>query len=427
MKLAAFPTKKNGCEIVVAKGNFQDNKCPLFVIGLYLPPGMRKKLVDNYIGAICDAVNKIKLESRNHLIIIGGDINRYDLRPAFDDFLDFNEVDSPPTRNSERLDRIFLNEPPSTVFECSVVPPLESDQGIPSDHLTVTCSLSIPHKHNFHWIKYKTRDMSSSNHDKFTERFLSINWTDELDHISCPSLMTERLHELIVRITDECFPLQNRKIPSSDDTWITDQIRRAIKGRQRKYKKNKRSVAWHEAKTLTNKLIREAKQEYYKKAVDKLGKEGTTIPYKILKEIALPDRPKSWSINSLRPDLTDDQLADELAVFITSIMDKFEPLRGNPPTTLSDPFPTFQPHEISKRIRESKKSKSAVTGNILPSLANKFCDFPAIPVTRIINYAISKQMWPAPWLMETQNAIPKADGVTTFDQLRNLSCHVKDP
>ena len=35
--------------------------------------------------------------------------------------------------------------------------------------------------------------MSACNHEKFTEKYLSINWQEELDHIICPSLMTERL------------------------------------------------------------------------------------------------------------------------------------------------------------------------------------------------------------------------------------------
>ena len=59
---------------------------------------------------------------------------------------------------------------------------------------------------------------------------------------------------------------------------------------------------------------------------------------------------------------------------------------------------------------------------MLPSLANKYSDLTAIPATRIINFSLATQTWPTPWKEETQSAIPKCDGASEFDQLRNLSC-----
>ena len=78
---------------------------------------------------------------------------------------------------------------------------------------------------------------------------------------------------------------------------------------------------------------------------------------------------------------------------------------------------------MASRVISEKKSKSAVEGDILLSLANKFSDLIAVPATRIFNYALGLQQWPpTPWLVETQSAIPKTDNPSDFNQLRNLSC-----
>ena len=148
----------------------------------------------------------------------------------------------------------------------------------------------------------------------------------------------------------------------------------------------------------------------------------TKLPYKILKELSIPDRPAPWSVTQIDPEKTEAQLAEDLVDFFVKITDEFPPLDGYCPETYSAPFPSFQPHEIAKLIKEGRKPKSAVTGDILPSLVNECSDICAIPATRIINFCLSQGKWPLPWRMETQNAIPKKDGASTFDELRNLSC-----
>ena len=50
---------------------------------------MRKKKVDCYRQVLHEAVSKMKLDDKNPRIIIGGDMNNYDLGPALEEFLDF--------------------------------------------------------------------------------------------------------------------------------------------------------------------------------------------------------------------------------------------------------------------------------------------------------------------------------------------------
>ena len=289
--------------------------------------------------------------------------------------------------------------------------------------MVINCQISINHTHSFEWVTYRTRDLTQKNYEQFHSEYRNVDWQKEIGGMDCPSQMTAKLHEITMRITNSCLPWRTRKIRSTDDPWITDEIRRAIQKRMRRYKKAKRSVRWKEAKEESDKLLKEAKIEYYNKAVDKLKQQGgNIIPYKILKEIAVINRPKPWTIQSIRPGVPDEVLVEELADFFTKITDEFTLIEGYcPPFTFSSPFKQVLPHEVAQRIRESKKPKSAVEGDILPGISNKYSNITAIPATRIINFALHKLVWPEPWLIETQNAIPKNESACNFDQLRNLS------
>ena len=221
---------------------------------------MRNKKVDNYIETIREAITKMKLQERNPKIIFAGDVNNYNIDPAFSDSLDFVCHPSPPTRQGERLDLIYSNV--STMCTpCMTSPPLETEGGIQSDHLILECKLNIPHVHEFQWIRYRAREMTQKNHEKFKTSFTGVNWEEKLQSIECPSDMTEVMHSVINQITDECFPWKERKIRSTDDPWITDEIRKPIKRHKKKFNKQRRSKAWYAIKDLTRIKIKTSKAE----------------------------------------------------------------------------------------------------------------------------------------------------------------------
>ena len=69
---------------------------------------MRRAKLDVNLGVLCEAVTKIKLQDR-HFIIIGGDLNNYDITPAINNFLDIIQIQSLPTRDTEQLDIVYSN------------------------------------------------------------------------------------------------------------------------------------------------------------------------------------------------------------------------------------------------------------------------------------------------------------------------------
>ena len=361
IRLKTYTVRKNGCEVVAAKGKIADCNRTIYVIGIYVLPAIRRAALDKYCDTIRCIIEKIKIDDRGPLIVLAGDINRHDIAPAFEDFLDFHYKNTPPTRGDERLDLIYLNDD-SCGFECWAVPPLENDVGDQSDHLTLNASLTFPHHHEFSWNTYRTRDMTAANHEKFIKAYTAINWEEMIGDTDDPSAMVIRMQNKVDALTDECFPWRTRKIRSTDNPWIDDHIRRAISRRKRQYKKGQRSVKWKKVKTEMDDMIKKAKREFYDHAAANLHDQGGgVIPYKILKDLAIPDGPKKWSINDLRPTLSDKDLAEELASFFVKITDEFSPLTGEPITTFSNPYELLMPHQVAERIRTDKKPKSAVS------------------------------------------------------------------
>ena len=295
---------RDACKIVATKGNLNNDKRPIYIIAVYIPPGLRVRAKEKYLESIRCLINKIKTEARNPMIFMAGDFNKYDLTPALEDFLDMQCFLSPPTRGDERLVLIVSNIADN--IDCEILPPLDNDQGAPSDHKILGARLLLQHSDQFTWVKYRTRQITKKNHEEFARRYCGINWEDEFKNVECPSWMAAKLHEITNMLTEECFPWKYRKIRSTDDPWITDEIRRAIRRRKRKFKKYRKTKPWRIVKEETEKLIRDAKMEFYEKAVGELKQQGANkIPCAILKEIAIPDRPRPWSINKVDPNSRD--------------------------------------------------------------------------------------------------------------------------
>lgn len=357
MSLSNFTVRKSGCEILVARGKIVGSDCLFFMVVVYMPPGMKRSRYECYLEIVHDALTKIKLQATNPVIVLGGDINNYNLSPAFQEFLDFKEIESPPTRSGERLDRFYSNCH-EHVTDVDTVPPLQSEVGTESDHLILSASLKLACRHDFTWLKYRTRDLTVKNLDKFAEAYTAIDWQSAIGSTEDPSEMTEELHRITMRITDECLPWRERKVRSTDDPWITDEIRRAIRRRKRRYSKWHRGPKWRLVKDETDLLIKESKTDYYKSSVDKLKENGSSqLPYRALKELSIPERPNPWTINCTRPGLSDKALSEELATYFVKITDEFEaiPTSFSPMPTFSSPYDVLQPHQVAELIRKEKK------------------------------------------------------------------------
>lgn len=206
-------------------------------------------------------------------------MNRYDLTDCLSDFLDVQRLDTPPTRDGANLDEIYSNLN-DHVKKCQVKPPLQSDEGTTSDHLTLIAEMSIPCRHVFDWITYYPRDMKREDRLGFLRAYGKINWEDLLGNVSCPDQMVEMLHSKMNELNDRFFPMRKRKIRSTDDPWITEEIKRVIRKRKRRFDKHHRGPQWKVVKAETVRLMKESKSKY-KEALDKMqhSNAGQLLPW----------------------------------------------------------------------------------------------------------------------------------------------------
>ena len=259
LSMKSYPFRRDGSEIIVGKTKLENDNRHIFVVGLYLPPSLKQNGIRKAIDAIRGVLTKIKTEVKNPIIIIGGNLNKIDITPAFNDMLDIINIPSPPTRGNERLDQCFSSIKEDKV-KSSVLPPLESSGGTTSDHLILELKADLQRLHTFQWIKYRTREMTKKNQEKFREKYCAVDWERLLGGVESPDIMTGILHQTIDDLTNECFPWRDRKIKSTDDPWITDDIKKVIRRRKRKYCKQHRSLAWKEIKEESDRMIRESRR-----------------------------------------------------------------------------------------------------------------------------------------------------------------------
>ena len=148
IKLKPFCFRREGCEIVAARGRIDRVHHPIYTICVYIPPRITKCRLDTYKEVIHDLLSKIKAEERDPYVIIAGDINKHNINDSIEDFLDIQLIPSPPTRGNECLDLIYTNAV-DAVRRCDGGPPLESNNGTTSDHDSLIVSMSLPHRHSF--------------------------------------------------------------------------------------------------------------------------------------------------------------------------------------------------------------------------------------------------------------------------------------
>ena len=74
------------------------------------------------------------------------------------------------------------------------------------------------------------------------------------------------------------------------------------------------------------------------------------------------------------------------------------------------------------RIKNIKKPKSKIKGDIFPSLMTEYADLLAQPLSDIYNRITETFIWPNIWKVEIVTVIPKCANPESFDQLRNISC-----
>ena len=168
----------------------------------------------------------------------------------------------------------------------------------------------------------------------------------------------------------ECFPVITVKRKSTEDPWITEKIRKKIRKRKAIFKSEGRSVRWKRIKKITAKMIKFKREQYMER--HKLIITSPDLSAHFFKNVRAynsVEKPVIWNVSSIRPNLTDAELAIQLSVYFNEISNEFSPLRNSQiPVTYDRPLPVLKPYQVAMRIKNIKKPKSKIKGDIFPCL-----------------------------------------------------------
>ena len=92
-------------------------------------------------------------------------------------------------------------------------------------------------------------------------------WTEVYSCADAEGMATA-LVETIDKKMDELYTYKKVTVKSTDAPWMTKEIKNKIRSRKRTYKKEERSIHWHDKKRETKRLVKEAKKSYYDRFVE---------------------------------------------------------------------------------------------------------------------------------------------------------------
>ena len=299
-------------ELLCAVGPIGKITRKVVIFGLYIPPKTTAARMSDLCDTLGEAIAGVKVALGNPILYVAGDINGHNIEPAFDVDPDITLLPTPPTRGTSTLDLVFANIP-DLVDYAEVRPPLETEQGIPSDHGCVHVEATIPKQKNFVWMKKTTRKRSDSADERFAHDLDQTIW--DFTPAEAPDAMVQKFEQKIAALTDVHFPLRSTRVRSNEDPWITNGIRRRAKRKKRLYKRTGRSEAWKRADERLEREVAQKKQEFVDALVDAPDKSY----YAAIKKLSGPTAKKPWEVTELFPDVDLGTARAEVLDYIASV------------------------------------------------------------------------------------------------------------
>ena len=299
----------------------------------------------------------------------------------------------------------------------SVWPPLETLQGIPSDHKCVIFSAREEQKRDFVWVRKQARKHTTQAANNFGFDLSRTNWSELCPPTGSPDALVKAFQDHIARLTDQPFPLQSIRMRSNEAQWVTNGIRKLSKQKKRVFKRDGKSRLWFRLRDDIIERSRLSKVTF----VDRMASTGSTKAYyNAIREISTCERPPEWNLMDMFPGSSPQEVGDQTAQYFTRISSGFEPLR--PSLTTGPTRRPMSPSEVLEYLRKAKKPNSTVEGDLRPCLMRTHYAKIVLPVTNIFNSIFRDAHWPAAWKEETTVIIPKTNNPNNLSECRNISC-----
>ena len=402
----------NNFELVLAVGRVGRIEKQTAFFCVYIEPRMKA----SELSDLCDLIGRevLLLKAKGDtLFFIGGDLNRRSLDDALANFPDIQQINYAPTRGDACLDVLFSNAPN---LNPSMWPPLETPNGVASDHDCVLITGHVERARDYSWVKRTARKHTDTALEEYGRRLAQTDWDTLLPIDQHPDRLVESFQNWIEANTEELFPLKTVRCRSNEKPWITDGIRKLSRQKSRVFKRGGKSPLWWQLDTRMKGLLEQSMSHF----VDNMTAGGQRGYFAAVKKLGNPHAKTDWSLADLFPDVDEKQAGEEAASYFTRICNLFDPLS---PDDLSDiSRRPIGAEEVAKRLKEAKKPNSAVAGDPLPRVTKAHHQLLTKPATNIFNAVFKSGRWPTAWKQETTVVIPKVSNPSTLAECRNISC-----
>ena len=399
----------------------------LFVVGAYIPPGYAVPRGRGCLQHIADLVLTIKNKHDDPLVLVAGDFNQWDIGSHLAEFSDIYEVSTPPTRDGSKIDKLFINWQ-DYMEEAGCLPPLQTngEDGEPvstSDHDIQYMISRLPRREPVRWESYTYRPYSTAGERNFLEEISRHDWSP-LTSLATVNDKVDLLHQVMNDMLNRHFPLKTSRRKETDLPWLDNPARKMIKKKQAIYKAEGQSARWQSMRDKIEAYLEGRREAFLAKQRDKFtGPQAHVSFFQNVKAFKSAEKPKDFDVRDLCPGKPDQEVADEIAEYFNSISREFDPLTPDQiPFTYHRELPTLSEAEVEKMIKDAKKPRSMVEGDIFPALFNSASGSLRTPVASIFNDIITSMVWPAAWKREYVTVIPKKSLPQSLADLRNISC-----
>ena len=420
VSMAIERIKGNKYEVLCCSGNIIKGGRRIVVFVVYLPPKMTASNLSLFCDFLSDSIEHIKQKYEKPTIVITGDFNRKCIDQAIGDYDDIKLHPTAPTRGAVCLDLLFSNLG-SAVNHINVIPPLESNDGTSaSDHAVIHLTAKVGAAKPRRKVRIQFRPYTQRGEDLFGKLLAQTDWA----FLSIAEDPAELLRERLDEYTEIAFPMKSSTIVESNPPWVTKQIRRLSRIKKRKYKRNRRSERWKALERRSERLIVEAKTSFFERIKLTVRDSSNAKEYfKAVKTLTQGDSSgePQWNISEMFPGKDNHYIAEDVARFFNRISSEYTPLI-EPPVNRDCSNICPELHEIAAKLKNCKKPKSQVPGDINPKLVAKFPDLLAIPLFHVFKKSFATSTWPKLWKSETVTVIPKCSRPKEMNHLRNLSC-----
>ncbi|XP_071477419.1 uncharacterized protein [Diadema antillarum] len=385
----------------------------IFVTIIYYPQPDRE-MAAQLIDHMQIAVDQILTKHPDAAIVMLGDFNQLDLNPFLCD-VNFRQVVDKPTRGERILDKIVTNVH-ARYNDPHILAPLGR-----SDHSSVWWTSREPTPPSNSSQTRMTRPMKDSSIRAFGQWISNHDW-EEINTDDSVSEQCANFYATLHTAIEKHFPMRRVKLHPTDKDWMTPKIKAMIKSRQKAFSCRNTAVYKH----YRNKVSREiatAKSTFYSTKIQNLKTSNPAAWYRGIRSMTSgkiqPTRITVPDVDSENYIEISQRINEGFASYSADLI-PINPSRLPAYLPSRHPVPLIQPWEVYRELKSIKQSRSGGPDGISARLIKEFAYELSCPLTKVLNCAFGKGIFPDVWKRAIITPVPKTSPAT-IDGIRPIS------